>query len=181
MPTRNTKKINLIPQDEFEKSSLGRILKWALSTFRVMVIVTELVVMSAFLSRFWLDTKNSDLNEKISNSKSQIIAYRDVETEFRSIQKRINIAKSIYLGPKVSSFITNVSSMVPQNITLISFSEIEGQITIKASTSSEKSIAQFLVNLEENKNLIDINLSQISSNVDNNELTLFTILAKVKS
>ncbi|EKE06365.1 MAG: hypothetical protein ACD_19C00016G0038 [uncultured bacterium] len=180
MPIRNTKKINLIPQDEFEKSSLGRILKWALSTFRIMVIITELVVMSAFLSRFWLDAKNSDLNENINNNKSQIIAYKNVEEEFRSIQKRISIVKSIYLEPKISSTVSYVSNLVPQDTILTSFSDIDRQITIKASSFSEKSVAQFLVNLEEGKSLTDIKLSQVSSNIDNNELTLFTISAKTK-
>jgi len=91
MPIHNTKskQINLIPQDEFESSNFGRILKWALSTFRIVVIVTELIVMSAFLSRFWLDAKNSDLNEEINVNKSQIIAYKDIETEFRSLQKNL--------------------------------------------------------------------------------------------
>ena len=65
MPAKKEPEINLLPQEEFEGSVIGRILKWGLSTFRIIVIIVEMVVMAAFLSRFWLDAKNSDLNEDI--------------------------------------------------------------------------------------------------------------------
>lgn len=185
MPIRSakntkSKQINLLPQDEFEASNFGRILKWALSSFRVMVIVTELVVMSAFLSRFWLDSRNSDLNEEINTSKSQVVAYKDVEAEFRSIQKRTAIAKSIYSEPKISSVITNITKLIPEDVILSSISNIDNDILIKASSFSEKSIAQFVVNLEESNTFEKVNLTQVSSNFDNNAQTLFTISASAK-
>lgn len=180
MPIRNTKKINLIPQDEFGASSMGRILKWALSSFRVMVIITELVVMSAFLSRFWLDARNSDLNEEINVSKSQIIAYKDIESEFRLLQKKISMAKDIYSRPKVSNIITNISKLIPNDVSLISISDTENQILVKASSFSEAAIAQFIINFEGSKNFSDTILSQVSSGIDNSELTSFTISTKTK-
>lgn len=179
--TKNTKskQINLIPQDEFQSSNFGRILRWALSTFRVMVIVTELVVMSAFLSRFWLDAKNSDLNDEINVSKSQIIAFKNIEAEFRSLQKRISIAKTIYSLPHTSSIISNIFKFIPEDIVLTSVSSSENQLLIKGSSLLEKSIAQFLVNLEQDKDLIDINLSQVSSNLENSSTISFVISAKL--
>jgi hypothetical protein len=39
------KAINLLPQEEFDISIIGRTLKWAMGTFRIIVIVTEIVVM----------------------------------------------------------------------------------------------------------------------------------------
>ena len=180
MPIRKTKQINLIPQDEFESSNLGRILKWALSSFRIMVIITELVVMSAFLSRFWLDAKNSDLNDEINVGKSQVIAYTEAEKEFRSIQKRIAIAKAIYTDPKINTIISSISGLIPEDVVLTSISDNNGQILIKAASLSERSIAQFLVNLEGSKSLSEVNLSQVSSNTDNSAITIFTISAKTK-
>lgn len=174
-----SKLINLIPQDEFEASSFGRILKWALSTFRIVVIVTELIVMSAFLSRFWLDAKNSDLNEEINNSKAQILAYKNIETEFRSLQQQTSIAKSLYLEPKISDIVKNISSLIPSDIIVSSISDTNNEITIKASSLSEKSIAQMLVNLGSNRELKDVNLIQATSNFDNNATTVFTVSAKI--
>jgi hypothetical protein len=180
--SKNTKskQINLIPQDEFESSDFGRILKWALSTFRVMVIVTELVVMSAFLSRFWLDARNSDLNDEINTSKSQITAYKNVESEFRSVQDRVSIARILYIEPKLSNILSNITKLVPQDVFLTSISNTGDQIQMKASSFTEQSIAQFLINLDTDKDLKNVSLTQVSSDIENSATTLFTISAEIK-
>src|SRR5512144_1767398 len=90
-----SKSINLLPQEEFENSVLGRILRWATGSFRVIVIITEMVVMGAFLSRFWLDAQNSDLNDSIQIKSAQISAQKDFENQFRQIQKKLDIYKGI--------------------------------------------------------------------------------------
>lgn len=181
MPIKKAKQINLIPQDNFETSDFGRILKWALGSFRVMVIVTELIVMSAFLSRFWLDSRNSDLNDEIDVAQSQILAYQDIEDEFRSLQKRTSLAKSIYGETKVTTIINDIVGLMPETISLSSLSNSEDEITIKATSFSEQSIAEFLVNLDKSKNLGNINLTQVNSNIDNQAGTSFTITANLKS
>ena len=165
------KNINLIPQDEFESSTAGRILKWALSSFRVMVIATELIVMSAFLSRFWLDAKNSDLNEELEINKAQVGAYIDIETTFREKQQKLGIVKSLYAEPKLSEMMNTFTRLMPGDIT-------EGQLQLRASALSENSIAQFLVNLEKDNTFKDTNLSQVSTSTENSNLTLFTITGR---
>jgi hypothetical protein len=180
MPIKKIKEINLIPQNEFDETSLGRILKWALSTFRVMVIITELIVMSAFLSRFWLDAKNSDLNEEIGINKSQVLAYSDIETEIRLNQKRIGIAKSLYSQRKIDIVITEVSKLIPPDVSFNSISITGNRLEIKAIAFSERSIAQFLVNLDNYEGLKDVNLSQIASSAENESLTMFTVTGLLK-
>lgn len=181
MPIRKVKQINLLPQDSFESTTFGRILKWALSSFRVMVIITELVVMSAFLSRFWLDARNSDLNDGIRVNKSQVLAFTSVENEFRMYQKKLFILKSLYDEQKDSQLIEGIVKYIPSDITLTSIQKSNEGLQIRASSLSESSIAQFLVNLNSNKSLSDVGLSQVASSVDNNFVTTFTINAKYKT
>ncbi len=178
MPTKQTKQINLIPQDDFSKGTFGRILKWALSTFRFMVIITELIVMSAFLSRFWLDTKNSDLNESLEANKSQVLAYSKIESDFRNIQNKLSIAKDIYSQKKTSDLVSSIAELIPADVTLNTISIINNQVQIKAFSFSERSISQFLVNLEDFKELKNVNLSQISSSVDDENIIIFSISAE---
>ncbi len=59
---KNQQLINLLPQEEFAVSTLGRILAWLMSTFRYIVIAVEMVVMLAFLSRFWLEWNTHDVD-----------------------------------------------------------------------------------------------------------------------
>ena len=179
MPANKKNKINLLPQEEFGASTFGRILKWTLSTFRVMVIITELVVMGAFLSRFWLDAKNSDLNDELNSGKAQVLAYSDIETSVRLNQKKLNIVKSLYSQKGIDEIIDNLSVLIPSDISLNSISISDDLLTIKSTALSERSIMQFLVNLENNEDLSDVNLSQVSSGVENTYLTVFTVTANL--
>jgi len=45
-----------------------------MGSFRIIVIVTEIIVMGAFLSRFWLDAQNSELDSSIKIASAQITA-----------------------------------------------------------------------------------------------------------
>ena len=174
-----SKHINLLPQDDFQSSTFGRILKWALSSFRVMVIITELVVMSAFLSRFWLDARNSDLNEELNIGKAQVLAYKDVEEEFRMYQRKLNIAKNLYIESKSSGLLTDIAKNMPEDLILSSIQKNVEGIQIKAVGFSERSVAQFLVNLGSVNSFTDVNLSQVASSVDNSFATTFTVTAKI--
>jgi len=176
MTAKNKKReINLIPEEEFQSSFWGKTIKWALTTFRIMVIVTELVVMGAFLSRFWLDAKNSDLNENLDSLKSQLEAYQKTENEFRDLQKRISILKSLYSEKKQSSYFKIISESMPQSTALNSISITEKIIQLKMSSMLEKDIIQLMNNLESTKEFSKITLGQTSSNTDNEAMIDFTI------
>lgn len=180
MPIRKSKQINLIPQSEFDTSPLGRILKWALSTFRVMVIFTELIVMSAFLSRFWLDAKNSDLSDEINVNKAQVLAYSEIEAKLRMYQKKISITKSLYSQKKIGDAVATITKLTPPDISFVSISLNGTQLDIKATANSEQSIAQFLVNLNSFKDLKNVSLNQVGSSVDNIGLTIFTLTGELR-
>lgn len=181
MRLKKIKLINLIPESSFESKTLGKVLKWMLTTFRIMVIVTELVVMSAFLSRFWLDAKNSDLNETIAINKSQILAYSEVEKDFRSLQNRVLIAKELYNQPKINNLLLDITKLTPSDVILNSIIIGGEELQIKALSYSEQSVAQFVVNLEKYQGVENVELSQISSNIELGLSTLFTINARVNN
>ena len=84
---KRTVGINLLPKEEFAASTWGRILTWLLSTFRIIVIFTEVIVMAVFLSRFWLDAKANDLNELLRKNQAILKTTTEFENEFRDIQK----------------------------------------------------------------------------------------------
>jgi len=184
MAAKRKNNINLLPSEQFQSTIAGRILGWALSTFRIMVIVTEIIVMGAFLSRFWLDAKNSDLTEEVSILKSQVEAYAPVETEFRDIQKRISLLREIYSQNKISQHIVLISKSLPQDTKLISYSENNGSIQIKVSSITEKSMIQLIKNLKSTEMLTEITLNQIFSNtndsIENSGLVNFGVSMKIK-
>lgn len=169
------KSINLLPQEEFDASVVGRILKWAMGTFRIIVIITEMIVMGAFLSRFWLDAQNSDLNEQIKIKTAQISAQADFEKQFKNLQARLNIVKLITQAAAATTKIDLVATKTPQDIILTSVSTQETSMQIKGASGSEIGIAQLISNLQAETTFKTVSLEQISSSENDQSLTLFTI------
>lgn len=162
--THQKTKINLLPQEEFESSTLGRILKWLLSTFRVIVIATEIVVIGAFLFRFWADAQNSDLTENINQKKSVIASYSQVEKSFRDTQKKLNIFSSLTKEEnRFSGLLKEVSSYLPLDVTLTYISITTTDLELRASTASEQSASQTVVNLTSSKLFENVTITSIES------------------
>lgn len=175
MPAKKQAKINLLPQKEFETSTLGRLLRWALSSFRIIVIVTEMFVMGAFLSRFWLDAKNSDLNELLDQKKAVIAASAEVEKEFKDNQKRLTIFSKITSQSPSSETIQTIASFLPPEVSLTSVSLGEKLIQISGSSANEMGIAQFIANLESSKKFKEVGLAQVGSDKENQTRIGFSV------
>ena len=130
---KKQKQVNLIPHDDFESTTLGRILTWLLTTFRYIVIVTEMVVMFAFLSRFWLDAKNSDLTEEIKTKQAQILSSSAFEKEFKNAQKRLKIFSALTNEERPKTRILEaVSQVLPSEVYLQTITFSENQLIFKS-------------------------------------------------
>lgn len=171
------KPINLLPQEEFNASTTGRVLKWATGTFRVLVIATEIVVMGAFLSRFWLDAQNSNLNNTIKAKSAQISAQSEIENTFRSIQTKLNIISQIKDVQKTSEYLNKITVSVPANTTLSRVTVSDASIQIQGSSIVDAEILQFIANLKGGL-FKEVELEQVGSSEINLGETSFTISIK---
>ncbi|MBI2103879.1 PilN domain-containing protein [Candidatus Woesebacteria bacterium] len=164
--------INLLPQEEFAGSTLGRIIAWVLSTFRVIVVITEVVVMAAFLSRFYLDARMTDLNDEVKQKNAVLGAFTDFEEGFRDIQEKIKIASQLISEEqKAESYLQDISSATPGEINLSSYSVVANELIVKASSPTEFAISQFMANIKANDKFDKIELTQLSSNEAADQLT----------
>jgi len=119
MSAHKKQQVNLLPEKGFTSTTTGRVLTWILSTFRIIVIVTEIIVMIAFLSRFWLDAQNTDLSEEIEQKKAILVASADFEKEFRQTQERLQIYSGLTLNKvQNSSVISQITKLVPDDTIL---------------------------------------------------------------
>lgn len=175
---KTSRLINLIPQKEFESSVTGRVLKWAMTTFRYIVIITEMIVMGVFLSRFWLDAQISDINDQIKNTSAIIQSQDEFENTFRDLQTKLNVFSEISKRAPVFQTIDSVKNKQPQGILLLSLSVQSNGVLIRGASASEQLIAQFVSNLKSEKAFADkVTLEQIGSN--NNELGLILFDIKI--
>ncbi len=173
--------INLLPGLGFEATTTGRILAWLLSTFRVIVIITEIIVMAAFISRFWFDTKVTDLSDEIKEKTAILSSYSNFEKEFKDTQTRLKIfsdfTKDEDMLPKTLNTIT---SFLPTDLFLTSLSLSENSLELLGSTPNERSIQQFITNLYSTEQFEEINIVDLQSNIKTENLLDFKITAKLK-
>lgn len=169
------KSINLLPQEEFEASLLGRVLRWAMGTFRIIVIVTEMVVMGAFLSRFWLDAQNSDLTDQIKVQAAEVQSQAEFEKEFRGLQTKLQIYKTIGASSQYSSKLDLIVSKIPSEIVLSSISLGATTLDIKGDSGSEIGIAQLIANLKAEPTFKQVTLDNLDTSKNNPGDTSFSI------
>ena len=179
MAKKKKELINLLPQEEFAASTLGRILTWLLSTFRMIVIATEMIVMAAFLSRFWLDARNTDLNDEIKQKTAIISSYRQIERDFRDAQTKLSLLSGLTSAPTQNSLLSGVSEGLPIDVSLTTFSVESGSTQIAGLSLSEQSVAQFIANLGLQKSLVAPSLTQLTSDKNGNGL-IFLVKSEEK-
>jgi Tfp pilus assembly protein PilN len=172
--------INLLPQEEFTASTLERMLAWLLSTFRIIVIFTEVIVMGVFLSRFWLDAKANDLNELLRKNQAILGTTASFENDFRDIQKKLEtFSKVSELKVNSSKYINSVSNNLPPDVYLTSIQITDNSIQMKGNSASEVAISQFLVNLK--KDFPEITLMGTNTNQKNISLIEFSVKIDISS
>jgi Tfp pilus assembly protein PilN len=158
--------INLLPREEFAGTILGRILAWAVSAFRIIVISVEMVVVLAFLSRFWLDAQATDLDEEIKKKQAIITSQAAFESDFRAVQEKLKTISSFTSQREPLSLIALVVSHLPADVTVSTISSDANEIQVRANASSEFSIAQLITNLENEEQIEKVTLSQIGTKAD---------------
>lgn len=174
------KQVNLIPQEGLASTTSGKILLWTLSTFRILLVVTELFVIAAFISRFWLDAKNTDLSEEMKEAKAVISSLSSFESDFKDTQNRLAIFNSFKENKgKIYSNVKIFVSYKPQGVYFETIHADLQKITISAVSSNETEIQQYVINLKASKKFDNVSLGNIALKKDST-IFGFSISADIK-
>jgi len=156
---RGVSGINLLPKDSFEFSIFGKILKWVTTIGRVLVVMTEFVVLLAFGSRFYFDKKLDDLNETIIQKQAQIQAYGEVESSIRKIlAKQQPVEAYMSSGLNFGTKIDNLTKVVPSGTTVDSLNLTKNGMTVIGKAQSEYGFAQLISGLKRLEGVTNISM-----------------------
>lgn len=156
-------RINLLGQQDLEHTPWGRIVSWATTYGRYIMITTEIVVLLAFISRFSLDRKNTDLTEEVTQKQAILEANTEFEQSIRSLQENIKTARSLLAHQsKPVSLVKNMEFLLPADVYMNTFTISSNRLTIEAQAGSTNGFAQFLSNIQSVDQLNNIALSGIS-------------------
>lgn len=151
MSAPSKKTINLLANEGFEHTQLGKLLAWLLSAGRTIVVITEVIVITAFLSRFWLDKTLTDLNEENTAKKNQIEASGAFEKDFRAVQARLTAEKTLESNrTNAIRIVKDLARLLPAGVLLTNISFSNDQVVLRGEALSEGGVAGFIKALDQN-------------------------------
>lgn len=159
--------IEFLPQEEWEKGTFGKLLKWALTVGRHIVIFTELIVILAFLSRFKFDRDLTDLNEKIKQKQAIIASSSQFEKEFRFLNKRLlTIEELRKTRLETNEVLNELAACVPIDVVIYDFDITNKQVSLTAVALSEGGLGGLIRNLKNSPRFENIALFQVSAGTE---------------
>ena len=167
MPKPVKYKINLLPQDPFFKTSLGRIMGWSINEGRYIVIFTQVMVIISFASRFILDRRITDLNKQIYQKQLMIESQSQFESEFRLAQAKIKSYQEIDQQSNLVEVFPLLQKVVPNEFLLNTLTVQPGVITGEGLAFSNNALNLFISNLQLSPNFHDIVVNRIETTEDN--------------
>jgi Tfp pilus assembly protein PilN len=173
-------KVNLLPKDPFLNTPIGKLLQWALSVGRYLVIFTELVVIVSFASRFTLDRRITDLNSAIHQKEIVIQSFGEVEQNIRDTQKKITSYQQVEQQENVAAIFPVLTAVTPQDVSLTELQMRPGKVTISGTSPSNVSLGLLINNLQVSGRFTDITIERIGTAKDSNSGLGFKIEATVK-
>lgn len=172
--------LNLLPKDPFLSSPIGRVLTWALSVGRYLVIFTELVVIVSFATRFSLDRQVTDLNGSIHQKQIIIDSYGELEQNVRDAQKKIDSYLQVQQTVNISDAFGAISQVTPQDIKLSTLTVLPNTITFTGSSPSSVSLNLLINNLQFSPNFTNVVVDRIQTKSDQTPGFTFTIHASIQ-
>lgn len=151
-------RINLLDTD-VSRSPYGRIFAWAITYGRYIMIGTEIVVLLAFISRFSLDRKLTDLKEEVTQKRAIIQANQSFESDIRSLQFQLTKIKDLFAEQrKPWDLFSRIQSYLPPDTVLESFELGGDKLSISAVSGSTEGFSIFLSRLQSDKTITAVDL-----------------------
>lgn len=141
-----------------------KFIDWALNIGRLIIIATEIIAMAAFIYRFSLDEKLSQLNSSIKQKQTFLSLLKNDENQYRDIQNRLALISDFSnKGSKVPKIFQDVINLTPDNIKFNKLSLANDNIKINLNTTSTSSLNRFVDSLKKYNAVKAISIDSIEN------------------
>lgn len=134
--------INLLRNEQ--TGVLDKVINWALTVGRLLVILTELIALSAFLYRFSLDRQLIDLHSKIKQEQAIVAILKNNEDKYRNLQDRLSLASS-FSNPQngIHKIFQDVIKFAPSDMIFNSLTINKNGVNVDANVQTTSSLSSF--------------------------------------
>lgn len=154
-------------------SVTDRVIAFALTTGRVIVILTEVIALGAFLYRFTLDQSLAKLHDHITQEIAVVNLLKSNEATFRSLQARLSLASTLgRQGIEFPKYLSDIMNFASPDITINAIALAPDGIRLEATTQSVSSLSDFVEKLKAYGPVQSVSLDRISNQTQSAILTV---------
>lgn len=177
------KNINLLQERGAPATFWERLYDWMTNTCRIIVILTEFLVLGAFGWRFWLDRTLNDLKDDIETKGEILKSLASQEDEIRLLQSKINTYKDLWVkSSNFSPTLKEINDYIPSDTEELSVSIVnskEGKGFVISGEVERDQISKLENKLKDSESFSDVTLSAIEKKQEGIDLHSFTLTAKI--
>ncbi len=169
--------INLL--DSKGEPFIDKLLRWMLSIGRLIVILTEVIALSAFVYRFSIDRRIVDLNDEIKDKQLILGQLERPERLYRNLQERLATASKLERSEsettnRFNDIVTLAIGRIRFNTLLVSNTEIK----IDGSTPSTAQLNYFIQQLRQLPSIQTISIDKLDNKTSQGSIS-FVISAQL--
>ncbi len=154
--------INLVKNKQIPL--FDKFMNWALTAGRLIVIITEIVAVSAFIYRFSLDERLIDLHSSIKGKQALISLLKQDENKYRNLQDRIALASSLLeKNAKTNKIVLDIVGLIPQGVKINNLTFNKDKIAINAAINSVSSLTDFINSLKDYPDIKSVSIDNIEN------------------
>lgn len=158
---------------------IDRVINWALTVGRLIVILTEIIAMATFIYRFSLDEKLIDLHSVIKQKQAMVSFQKQDEEKYRNLQERIALASTnSEKVVKVNKIIMDIIKLIPQEISINDLTFNKDRITMNLDMASAPLLKTFVTPLKTYPEVKSVSIDNIESRPSVGLLASLTITIK---
>lgn len=163
---KKTVSINLVKSDK--NQTLNQVINWALGAGRVLIIVVELIAISAFLYRFILDSQIRDINDKIQQEQAIVSQQKKNEDLYTNLQARLALA-SAFSGEAAKNIkiFKDIINFAPVGLTFTNLTFVQDSIRIEVSVNSVYPLSSFVNSLKTYPKIDTVSIDKIENKTEN--------------
>ena len=173
----NSPSINLIKNKQIPL--FDKFMNWALTVGRLIVILTEIIALLAFVYRFSLDEKLIDLHSAIKQKQVLISLLKQDEDKYRNLQDRIALAGSLMeKNAKTNKIVLDIVGLTPQGSRIDSLTFNKDKLIINANIGSVSSLTDFINVLKDYPGIKAMSIDNIENKSTGGLLVIVTTMFK---
>lgn len=154
--------INLIKNKQIPL--FDKFMNWTLTVGRLIVIITEVVAVVAFVYRFSLDDRLVNLHSTIKQKQSIISVLKNDENSYRNLQDRIALAKTFAAkAAKSNQTIADIAILIPSQTKINNLTLNKDRVNLEADVTSISSLASLIDSLKGYPEIKSINIDNIEN------------------